>query len=101
MNYVQVISPWEASIPQLSLRRNSLVQGFSTGVPLNPRVQRDVVRGSARDRDWKKINIVFELVGQNKQIHRKNIILYSKEHWQLLLDYYIYNLMVTLTYREL
>jgi hypothetical protein len=43
-----------------------LDQGFSTGVP------RDVARGSARDRDLKKkINSFFELVGQNKQIHRK------------------------------
>jgi hypothetical protein len=30
---------------------NTIKQGFSTGVPRNPRVQRDVTRGSARDRD--------------------------------------------------
>jgi hypothetical protein len=28
-----------------------LGQGFSTGVPRNPRVPRDVAGGSARDRD--------------------------------------------------
>jgi hypothetical protein len=31
----------------------ALKQGFSTGVP------QDVTRGSARDHDWKKINILF------------------------------------------
>jgi hypothetical protein len=31
-----------------------LDQGFSTGVPWNPRIPRDVARGSARDCDWKK-----------------------------------------------
>jgi hypothetical protein len=31
-----------------------LTQGFSTGIPWNPRVPRDVATGSARDCDWKK-----------------------------------------------
>jgi hypothetical protein len=62
------------------------MQGFSTGVQRNPRVPRVIV--------FEKKTSFFELVGQN-------IILYSKEHWQLLLDYYIYSLLITLTYREL
>jgi hypothetical protein len=38
---------------QLSLKHTmqAVDQGFSTGVPRNPRVTRDVARGSARDRD--------------------------------------------------
>jgi hypothetical protein len=65
----------------------TLHQGFSTGVPRNIVIE--------------KKTSFFELVRQNKQIHKINIILYSKEHWQLLLDYYTYNLLITLTYSEL
>jgi len=42
-----------------------ITQGFSTGVPRNPRVPREIVI------EKKKKHRFFELVGQNKQIHRK------------------------------
>lgn len=37
-----------------------------------------------RGRDWKKINLYFNL-----------------EHWHILLDYYIYNLRITPAYYDL
>jgi hypothetical protein len=41
-----------------------LEQGFSTGVPRNPRVPGDVARGSARDRDWKKKHRFLNLLAK-------------------------------------
>jgi hypothetical protein len=77
-----------------------IAQGFSTGVPRDPRVPRDVARGSARDRDWKNKHSFLNLLAKINR-STENIILYSKDHRQLLLDYYVYNLLITLTYREL
>jgi hypothetical protein len=42
-------------------QHNSLVQGFSTGVPRNPRVPRDVDRGSAKIVIEKNKHIFFNL----------------------------------------
>ena len=41
------------------------------------------------------------LIGCPKQIHRKNSILYSEDHWQLFLDYPVYKLPTLLTYHKL
>jgi hypothetical protein len=44
--------------------RHGLMQGFSTGVPRNPRVPRDVAMGSARDRDWKNKHSFLNLLAK-------------------------------------
>jgi hypothetical protein len=57
-----------------------LQQGFSTGVPRNPRVPRDVARGSARDRDWKKIKHLFlNLLAKINRSTEKYHFLFKRE----------------------
>jgi hypothetical protein len=62
---------------------------------------REMSQGDPREIVIEKINIVFWTCWPKYTDPQKNIIIYSKEHWKLLLDYYIYNLLITLTYREL
>jgi hypothetical protein len=42
----------------------TLSQGFSTEVPRNPRVPRDIARGSARDRHWKNKHRFLNLLAK-------------------------------------